>query len=412
MSNLYLRYMYILVINSGSSSIKYQLFPMDGDQPVCSGLIERIGQDNSRLTHQIFKAGTEQAVKLEEAVKDHQAGMQAMAGMLTRPDIAVMRDPGEIVTVGHRVVHGGETLTETTVVTAEVKEKIKALYPLAPLHNPGHIKGIEVAEKMFPQAVQVAVFDTAFHRTLPEKAFRYAIGEKFYRENGVRVYGFHGISHQYVSCEAAAFLGRPNTKLITIHLGNGCSMAAVEGGRCIDTSMGLTPLDGLVMGTRSGSIDPSVLLYLQQQKNYSAEQISELLNKQSGMQGLTGHNDMRDISRLYQEGDPAARLAYELYTYRIKKFIGAYAAVMNGLDAIVFTAGVGENDALTRKLVCQDMDFFGIRLNDAENAHRERGIRDISAEHSNTRVLVVPTNEELAIARECRKLSARDHKTA
>ncbi|UOE49798.1 acetate kinase [Mucilaginibacter sp. SMC90] len=401
--------MYILVINSGSSSIKYQLFPVDGDQPVCSGLIERIGQDNSRLTHQIFKTGAQQVVKLEQAIKDHEAGMQVLAGLLTRPDIAVIRDPGEIVTVGHRVVHGGETLTETTVVTAEVKEKIKALYPLAPLHNPGHIKGIEVAEKMFLQAVQVAVFDTAYHRTLPERAFRYAIGEKFYREDGIRVYGFHGISHQYVSCEAAAFLGRPNAKLITIHLGNGCSMAAVEGDRCIDTSMGLTPLDGLVMGTRSGSIDPSVLLYLQQQKNYTAAEITELLNKQSGMQGLTGHNDMRDISKLYQEGDPAARLAYELYTYRIKKFIGAYAAAMNGLDAIVFTAGVGENDALTRELVCQDMDFLGICLDGPANKRHDTVARDISYRDSRTRVLVVPTNEELAIARECRMLRSGDH---
>ncbi|MFD2873738.1 acetate/propionate family kinase [Mucilaginibacter ximonensis] len=401
--------MYILIINSGSSSIKYQLFPRDSDQPVCSGLVERIGQDNSQVTHEIFRADVAQTLKLDQRVKDHETGMQLLAGLLTRKDIAVIADPAQIGTVGHRVVHGGETLTEPTIITADVKAKIKALYPLAPLHNPGHIKGIEVAEKLFPTATQIAVFDTAFHQTLPEKAFRYAIPDKFYREDGIRVYGFHGISHQYVAGAAMTWLKNPVAKLITIHLGNGCSMAAVSGGRCIDTSMGLTPLDGLVMGTRSGAIDPSVLLYLQQQKGYTAEQLTKLLNKQSGMLALTGHNDMRDISRLYHENDPAAKLAYELYTYRIKKFIGAYTAALNGLDALVFTAGVGENDALARELVCRDMEVFGIHIDIAKNQLREKGLRDLSAGGSSARVLVVPTNEELAIARVCRTLVAEGH---
>lgn len=401
--------MYILVINSGSSSIKYQLFPTGSDQPVCNGLIERIGQDSSSITHKLTATGREETVRSEQTVKDHEAGMQALAGLLTRPDIAVIQNPDEIVTVGHRVVHGGETLTETTVITSAVKEKIKALYPLAPLHNPGHIEGIEVAEKMFPKALQVAVFDTAFHRTLPEKAYRYAIPEKFYQEEGIRVYGFHGISHQYVSGEAAHFLGKPAARIVTVHLGNGCSMAAVADGRCLDTSMGMTPLDGLVMGTRCGSIDPSVLLYLSQQKGYTPERISDLLNKQSGMLGLTGQNDMRDIAKRYQAGDTSAILAYELYTYRIKKFIGAYAAAMNGLDAIVFTAGVGENDALTRALVCTDLEFLGIRLDETANAQRAPGLRDIGLPGFPTRVLVVPTNEELAIASECRKVRSADH---
>ena len=396
--------MFILVINSGSSSIKYQLFPQGDDQPVCSGLIERIGQQDSRVTHKIFTAGAEQTVQLEQAVEDHEAGMQCLAGLLTRPGIAVIGGPGEITTVGHRVVHGGETLTEPVVITDEVKKKIIALYPLAPLHNPGHIKGIEVAEKMFPTALQVAVFDTAFHRTLSEKAFRYAIPEQFYRQDGIRIYGFHGISHQYVSQEAAAFLGWPAAKIISIHLGNGCSMAAVAGGRCLDTSMGLTPLDGLVMGTRSGQIDPSVLLYLTGQKGYTAAELTDLLNKQSGMLGLTGHNDMRDIRKLYDEGNPAARLAYELYAYRIKKFIGAYAAAMNGLHALVFTAGVGENDALTRELVCCDLEFLGIRLDMHQNSLAATCIRDLALPGAAVRILVVPTNEELAIARDCRKL--------
>lgn len=399
--------MYILVINSGSSSIKYQLFPADSDQAVCSGLIERIGQESSQLTHTLLTPGHEQTIRLDQRVPDHAAGMQALTALLTRPDIAVIENPTDIVTVGHRVVHGGETLTATTVITPEAKEKIIALYTLAPLHNPGHIKGIEVAEKLFPQAVQVAVFDTAFHRTLPAEAYRYAIPDKFYTEDAIRVYGFHGISHEFVAREAAVYLGKPAAKLITIHLGNGCSMAAVDGGRCIDTSMGMTPLDGLVMGTRCGSIDPSVLLYLSEQKGFTTEQISDLLNKQSGMKGLSGHNDMRNVSELYAAGDPAAQLAYALYTYRIKKFIGAYAAALNGLDAIVFTAGVGENDALTRELVCRDMDFLGITLDPNVNAARNNGLRDLSPSDARTRVLVVPTNEELAITRECRELRAR-----
>lgn len=401
--------MYILVINSGSSSIKYQLFPKHSDQPVCNGLIERIGQTGGRITHEIFKTGAAQTSKLEQSVKDHEAGMQALAGLLTREDIAVIADPAQIGTVGHRVVHGGETLTKPTIITAEVKEKIRALYPLAPLHNPGHIKGIEVAEKLFPSATQIAVFDTAFHQTLPDKAYRYAIPERFYKEDGIRVYGFHGISHQYVAGEAMDWLKNQQAKLITIHLGNGCSMAAVSAGNCIDTSMGLTPLDGLVMGTRSGAIDPSVLLYLQQQKGFTAEQLNELLNKQSGMLALAGYNDMRDISRLYQEGAPAAKLAYELYTYRIKKFIGAYAVALNGLDAIVFTAGVGENDALTRELVCRDMEVLDVRIDIAKNQLREKGLRDLSLEDARTRILVIPTNEELAIARECRTLKDNTH---
>ncbi|MFD0765135.1 acetate/propionate family kinase [Mucilaginibacter lutimaris] len=401
--------MYILVINSGSSSIKYQLFLQHSDQPVCSGLIERIGQDNGLITHEIFRADVAQTLKLEQSIKDHETGMQAMAGLLTREDIAMIDNAAQIGTIGHRVVHGGETLTKPTVITAEVKEKIMALYALAPLHNPGHIKGIEVAEKLFPAATQIAVFDTAFHQTLPERAFRYAIPDKFYLEDGIRVYGFHGISHQYVAGAAITWLKDPGAKLITIHLGNGCSMAAVSGGRCIDTSMGLTPLDGLVMGTRSGAIDPSVLLYLQQQKGYTAEQLTGLLNKQSGMLGLTGYNDMRDISRLYHENDPAAKLAYELYAYRIKKFIGAYTAALNGLDALVFTAGVGENDALTRELVCRDMEFLGINIDIAKNQLREKGLRDLTAGGGRTRILVIPTNEELAIARECRRLGAEGH---
>lgn len=403
--------MYILIINSGSSSIKYQLFQKNSDAPVCRGLIERIGQNGSVITHHLYNNGREEVVKLEQLVKDHQDGMQILAALLTRPDIAVIKRPGDIGTVGHRVVHGGETLTAATVITVDVKEKIKALYPLAPLHNPGHIKGIEVAEQMFPKAVQVAVFDTAFHQTLPEKAYRYAIPENFYKDEGIRAYGFHGISHQYVSGEAIKYLGMPAAKLVTIHLGNGCSIAAVDKGRCLDTSMGLTPLDGLVMGTRSGSIDPSVLIYLEQQKGHKMDAIGNLLINKSGMLGLTGFSDMRDISRLYQKGDQGAKLAYDLYTYRIKKYIGAYAAALNGLDAIVFTAGVGENDPLTRELVCTDLDILGISIDREKNRANTKGMRDLSAANASIPILVIPANEELEIARECRQLIKNDHIT-
>ncbi|WP_129715898.1 acetate/propionate family kinase [Pedobacter sp. SYP-B3415] len=396
--------MYILVINSGSSSIKYQLFPSDSDLPVSKGLIERIGLSGSFLTHTYKRGNEETGIRLEEPISDHASGMRKVAELLVRPDIAVLEDPEQITCIGHRVVHGGETLAETTLITPAVKQKIEDLYPLAPLHNPGHIKGIEVTQQIFPAATQVAVFDTAFHQSLPEKAFRYAIPERFYAEEGVRVYGFHGISHQYVSTEAARYLENPQAKIITIHLGNGCSMAAVHAGRCIDTSMGLTPLDGLIMGTRSGAIDASVLIYLSDRLDMSAEALSKLLNKESGMLGLTGHSDMRDVGRLYEAGDPAARLAYEMYAYRIKKYIGAYAAALNGLDAIVFTAGVGENDALARELVCTGLDVFGIGIDKEKNVLREPGIRNLTAANANTTVLVVPTNEELAIARQCREV--------
>ncbi|PST82756.1 acetate kinase [Pedobacter yulinensis] len=397
--------MYILVINSGSSSIKYQLFPFHSEEPLSKGLIERIGLPGSFLTHTFTRQGVEQTLRLDEPVADHAAGMRQVAALLVRADIAVLQDPAQISCIGHRVVHGGETLSRTTVITPGVKQKIKDLYPLAPLHNPGHIKGIEVTEAIFPGALQVAVFDTAFHQTLPERAFRYAIPERFYKQEGVRVYGFHGISHEYVAGEALAYLGRPGARLVTIHLGNGCSMAAVQGGTCIDTSMGMTPLDGLIMGTRSGTIDASVLIHLSERLGLTPAELSVLLNKESGMLGLTGHSDMRDVSRLYAAGDPAAVLAYEMYAYRIKKFIGAYAAALNGLDAIVFTAGVGENDALTRELVCRDMDVFGIAIDGNENTRRDAGIRNLSAAGARTPVLVIPTNEELAIARKCRKLA-------
>ncbi|GAA4913053.1 acetate kinase [Mucilaginibacter defluvii] len=396
--------MNIFVINSGSSSIKYQLFHSESAEPVCSGLVERIGLGDSLIKHTVFINGEEKVTKLELDIPDHEAGMFEVEKLLVQPGIAVVHNPDDINVVGHRIVHGGETLTQTTIITEEVKEKIKQLYPLAPLHNPGHIKGIEVAQSIFKKATQVAVFDTAFHQTMPEKAYRYAIPDNFYKDYGIRVYGFHGISHKYVSGRAIEHLQKPDAKIITIHLGNGCSMAAVNAGKCIDTSMGLTPLDGLIMGTRSGNIDASVLLYLIEQQGYDAAELTSLLNKKSGMFGLTGYSDMRDITKMINEGSDAAALAYEMYAYRIRKFIGAYSAAMNGLDAIVFTAGVGENDALVREMACHDMDFMGIQISTEENAQRKPGLRDVSASQSKVKVLVIPTNEELEIAKQCKAL--------
>ncbi|MEP7110181.1 MAG: acetate/propionate family kinase, partial [Ferruginibacter sp.] len=316
--------MNIFVINSGSSSIKYQLISMPAKTIICSGLVESIGLANSTLIHKTYPDGNEHIIKESPEIIDHAAGLQEVARLLSDPVIGVINDPSEIAAVGHRIVHGGENLSATTFITPEVKEEIKRIFPLAPLHNPAHYLGIEVAEKIFTKAKQIAVFDTAFHHTMPEKAFRYAIPGEFYHTHKIRVYGFHGTSHKYVSDQAIQYLEKPASKIITIHLGNGCSMAAIENGKCVDTSMGLGPLDGLIMGTRSGNIDASVIFHLVSQLGYEIEQVSSLLNKKSGMLGLTGFSDMRDIKREIDNGNAEAKLAYEMYAYRIRKYIGSY----------------------------------------------------------------------------------------
>jgi acetate kinase len=310
--------MNIFVVNSGSSSIKYQLFRWPAEQPVCSGLAERIGQDNAVITHKTFLDGNEQVTQRTLPLPDHEVGLREVVALLTDPGVGALRDPGDIDVVGHRVVHGGETFASTTLVDASVKTAIQGLFALAPLHNPANYLGIEVAERLFPQAQQVAVFDTAFHQTMPEHAFRYALPEQLYAEHRIRVYGFHGTSHQYVAAQAAAYLGNPAARLITIHLGNGCSMAAIQNGQSLDTSMGFSPLAGLVMGTRSGDLDPAVVLYLQSQLGYTTDQVNNLLNKQSGMVGLTGFSDMRDITKTLNQGDVTAELAYSMYAYRTR----------------------------------------------------------------------------------------------
>jgi acetate kinase len=393
--------MNIFVINSGSSSIKYQLFKMPSEKPVCSGLVDRIGLDHPTITHKVFKGDEELVFNLKPEIDDHAGGLREVVNLLTDPVNGVIGAPSEIEAVGHRIVHGGDTFTSTTVITAELKEKLKHTFQLAPLHNPSGYRGIEVAEKIFSNAVQIAVFDTAFHQTMPAEAYRFAIPDSFYTEHHIRVYGFHGISHNYVSRQVMDYLGKPDAKLITIHLGNGCSMAAVDAGKCIDTSMGFGPLSGLIMGTRCGDIDGTVIFYLVNQLGYDIAQVNNLLNKQSGMLGLTGYSDMRDVTKAIHAGDKNAELAYEMYAYRIKKYIGAYAAALNGLDGIIFTAGVGENDAEVRRRVCTNMEYLGINLNNEENSTRKPGLREINTPESRVKIFIVPTNEELEIANEC-----------
>jgi acetate kinase len=393
--------MNILVINSGSSSIKYQLFQTPTFTSICNGLVEQIGLKNSVITHQVKVGDEDKVIKQEMELKDHTAAMAKVCELLLDAKIGVIKNPDEIDCVGHRVVHGGDIFSDTTLITEKVKEEIKKLFPMAPLHNPGEYLGITLAEKIFTKAKQVVVFDTAFHQTLPAKAFRMALPNSFYEKNKIRVYGFHGTSHKYVTSKALNYLAKTDAKIVTLHLGNGCSMAAVNGGKCIDTSMGFTPLAGLIMGSRCGDIDPSVVIYLLSDLGYTAKEVDHILNKESGMLGLTGNSDMRAVKKMLLAGDERAKLAYEMYAYRIQKYIGAYAAALNGLDALVFTGGVGENDTLTRELVCTNMEFLGIQLNQEKNLKTHPGINEINAENSRAKVLIVPTNEELEIAQQC-----------
>lgn len=391
--------MLILVINAGSSSLKYQLFAMPSDAPLCRGQIERIGTDGASIRHQVETEGTVQLIERKEAIADHAAGFGRVLALLTDPVSGVIATPDAIDAVGHRVVHGGERFASATLITPAVKDTIQALFPLAPLHNPVNYQCIELAERTFPNARQVAVFDTAFHQTMPDYAFRYALPNELYEQEAIRVYGFHGTSHQYVSQKAMTWLKKPDAKLISIHLGNGSSITAVRAGQSIDTSMGFSPLNGLVMGTRSGDVDPSVIFHLID-RGYSPEAVNNLLNKQSGLFGLTGFSDMRDVRKAVNANDPAAALACELYAYRVKKYIGAYAAVLNSLDAIIFTGGIGENDSAMRDAICTDLDFLNIALDPEKNRAPARDIRAVNTTDSAVQILVVPTNEELEIAQQ------------
>ena len=367
-------------------------------EPLCTGLMERIGTDQSFIRHKVLSRKGTPVIERHEPIATHAQGFAQLVALLSDVEVGVIQHPDEIMVVGHRVVHGGENFTQATLITPPVKEKIKSYFPLAPLHTINYAC-IEIAEQTFPNAKQVAVFDTAFHQTMPEYAFRYAIPEALYRDEGIRVYGFHGTSHKYVSGKAAAWLAKPDAKLISVHLGNGCSITAIQNGKSLDTSMGFSPLAGLVMGTRSGDVDPAVIFYLID-KGYRPDQVNTLLNKQSGMAGLTGFSDMRDVRKLRDEGDPTAELATELYAYRVKKYIGAYVAVLNGLDAVIFTAGVGEHDSDMRARICQHLGYLGIHLDSDKNAAVSSGIQEINSVESPVKILVVPTNEELEIAQQ------------
>lgn len=389
--------MQVLVINSGSSSIKFQVFNMPSAEVKCAGLVERIGLEKAVITYKVN--GTKHEKTTE--IPNHKAGLELVAGYLLDPKIGVIASKDDIDAVGHRVVHGGSTFAKTVVIDASVKEKIKELYSLAPLHNPANLEGILVAESIFTKAKQVAVFDTAFHQTMPTEAYKYAIENKFLEENKIRAYGFHGTSHKYVSEKAREYLGVDNSKkIITIHLGNGCSITAIKDGKSVDHSMGFGPMNGLVMGTRCGDIDPAVLLYMVNSLGYTLEEASTTLQKKSGMLGLTGFSDMRDIEAKAAAGNKECKDALAINAYRIKKFIGSYISVLNGVDAIVFTAGIGENSDYMRKLVCEDMDFFGIKLNAEKNAARSGDIREIQTLDAKVKVMVVPTDEELEITKQ------------
>ena len=380
---------------------------METETVLATGMVERIGDATGRL-HNTFFPGTpnERESTVEQAIPDHDSGMQLVISLLTDRKQGIIGDTSEISAIGHRVVHGGEDFRESTRITPPVIEAIKRNIPLAPLHNPANLDGIRVAMEIFPAVPQVAVFDTAFHQTMPPRAFLYAIPYALYEQDRVRRYGFHGTSHRFVAGECARLLNKPlaQCNLITIHLGNGCSMTAIANGVSVDTSLGMTPLEGLVMGTRSGDVDPALHLFLKQNKGMDLEAIDALLNKESGLKGLCGMNDMRDIHRAVEAGDARAALALAVQTYRNRKYIGAFMAVLGRVDGIVFTAGIGENDAIVRAESLQGLEFLGVRLDQEENSLRSKQARCISSEESKVQVFVIPTNEELAIAREVAKV--------
>jgi acetate kinase len=399
--------MNILVINTGSSSIKYQLFDMEQDHALATGTVEKIGEPTSIMTHQRRLADGRFQKTVEEAgIADYEEGFQHIVSFLSDPKNRLVDDESEIAAVGHRVVHGGETFHAPVVIDEEVMAAIRENIPLAPLHNPANLTGIELTKGIFPDIPQVAVFDTAFHQTLPQHAFLYAIPFEMYEQHRIRRYGFHGTSHAFVAERAAEYLGRPLTELnlITIHLGNGASMAALKNGECIDTTMGMTPLAGLVMGTRSGDVDPAVPFFLADQLGMGLADIDGLLNKKSGLKGICGTNDMREVIEKKEAGDRRAEIALEIYTYRIKKYIGAYFAAVESLDALIFTAGIGENAPYIRELCCRGLDRLGIVIDGGRNRETVRRLGEISMPGSDVKVLVIPTNEELKIARETMKL--------
>lgn len=388
--------MKILVINSGSSSLKFQLFVMPAAEVLASGIVERIGIAGSKMH---YKSATYETTE-KATIKNHGEALKKVTDLLLNAEHGVLKNVDDVTVIGHRVVHGGSKFTETTLITEDVKKSISILASLAPLHNPANLKGIVVAEQIFPKAAQIAVFDTAFYESIPQKAYQFAIPKELLEKEDIRQYGFHGTSHEYVSKKAIDYLNKKHTKIISIHLGNGCSITAIKDGKAIDHSMGFGPANGLVMGTRAGDIDQSVIFYLIDSLGYSAPEVNDLLNKKSGMLGLTGYSDLRDIEAKAEAGDASCTMALEINIYRIKKYIGAYVAALNGIDALIFTAGIGENSSKIRQMVCANMDFFGIELDAEKNVLRKAKIREINTGNNKVKILIVPTDEELEIAQQ------------
>ena len=396
--------MKVLVINAGSSSLKYQLIDMDNITVLAKGLCERIGIDGSNLQHKNIAKGITE--KIEDKMESHADAIRMVLSALTNEEYGVISSMDEIDAVGHRVVHGSEFFADSCVIDGKVMEALKMCIPVAPLHNPPNITGIEACEKIMPGVPQIAVFDTAFHQTMPAKAYMYALPYKYYEKHKIRKFGFHGTSHKYVSVEAAKMLGKPieELKLITCHLGNGSSVSAVKNGKCVDTSMGFTPLDGVVMGTRTGSMDPAVVTFLMDNENMTAKEVNNVMNKESGVFGISGiSSDFRDLSAAADEGNERASLALDMFAYSVTKLIGSYAAAMGGVDAVIFTAGIGENDSAIREQIVADLGFMGIKINPELNKTRGQAI-DVTAADATVKTLVIPTNEELMIALDTKRL--------
>lgn len=395
--------MKVLVVNCGSSSLKYQLFNMNDESVLAKGLVERIGLEGSLLTHQ--PAGKDKVV-LNADIKNHSIAIKMVLDSLAHPDHGVIKDMKEISAVGHRVVHGGERFADSVLITPEVMGALEECIEMAPLHNPPNILGINACEKLMPGVPQVGVFDTAFHQTMPKHAFLYGIPYEAYEKYGLRRYGFHGTSHRFVSQRAAELMKEhlTNLRIITCHLGNGASIAAVKHGKSIDTSMGFTPLEGLVMGTRCGEIDPAIIPFLMKKENMSPEQIDNYLNKKSGVLGLSGiSSDFRDIEEAAKEGNERAALALEVFAYKVRKYIGSYVAAMGGVDAIVFTAGLGENAPGMRDKICNGLEYLGTRVDPEKNNMRGKA-QEISVDGAKVKIFVIPTNEELVIARDTKEI--------
>lgn len=401
--------MKILVINSGSSSIKFQLLQMEDESVLASGLVERIGEEEGLLKCTFMPdSDDEQVAKIQEPIADHNKGMMLAVNLLSEAKYGVLSGKDDIAAVGHRVVHGGEDFHQPAIVTDEIMAAIEKNIPLAPLHNPANIDGIRVAQELFPGVPQVTVFDTAFHQTIPPHAYHYALPYELYEKERIRRYGFHGTSHKFVANECAQLMGKPLNELniIAIHLGNGCSMTAIKNGESIDTTLGLTPLEGLVMGTRSGDVDPAVHAFLSRNCGMDIEAIDSMLNKESGLKGLCGLNDMRDIHDAIAEGNERAKLALDVQTYRNKKYVGAYMAALGRVDAIIFTAGIGENDEIVRAKTVEGLENFGIEMDLEVNNQRIKKPTLLSKSSSKVQIWGIPTNEELAIARESKNLVA------